>query len=321
MIHPDTQQIRTKLLEYRSQFASDLFSRIQHRPWAMLLRSASSHHKDSRFDVLVAKPLVTLTTFAGQTTVTTPNGQVVSEDDPFALLEHYQQTYLPAQQSDLDVPFVGGALGYFAYDLGRCVERLPELAEQDIPMPDMAIGLYEWALVVDHQTQQAMLVGQDLEQAWQWLEQQTAQTQAAFAVTPWQSNMTKAQYCEKFAQVQEYLRSGDCYQINLTQRFNAAYQGSEWEAYNLLEQANGAPFSGFIRLEQGAILSVSPERFLQVNGDKIETKPYQPVLVCNNQALHFARDNRVHQGEKLLSFEVHPTADFLYPLIDGNPCG
>lgn len=273
MIHPDTQQIRTKLLEYRSQFASDLFSRIQHRPWAMLLRSASSHHKDSRFDVLVAKPLVTLTTFAGQTTVTTPNGQVVSEDDPFALLEHYQQTYLPAQQSDLDVPFVGGALGYFAYDLGRCVERLPELAEQDIPMPDMAIGLYEWALVVDHQTQQAMLVGQDLEQAWQWLEQQTAQTQAAFAVTPWQSNMTKAQYCEKFAQVQEYLRSGDCYQINLTQRFNAAYQGSEWEAYNLLEQANGAPFSGFIRLEQGAILSVSPERFLQVNGDKIETKP------------------------------------------------
>lgn len=273
MIHPDTQQITTKPLKYRSQFASELFSRIQHLPWAMLLKSASMHHKDSRFDVLVAKPLVTLTTFAGQTTVITPDDQRITTEDPFALLAHYQQRYLPDIDSELDVPFVGGALGYFAYDLGRYVEALPELAKQDIPLPDMAVGLYEWAVVVDHQTEQASLIGQNIEQAWQWLEQQTASKETDFSVEPWQSNMTKAQYCEKFAQVQEYLRSGDCYQINLTQRFNATYSGSEWQAYNLLEQANGAPFSGFIRLEQGAILSVSPERFLQVNGDKIETKP------------------------------------------------
>lgn len=273
MIHPDTQQIRIKLLEYRSQFASELFSRIQHLPWAMLLKSASAQHKDSRFDVLVAKPLVTLTTFAGQTTVITPDEQRISAEDPFALLEQYQQRYLPSIECELDVPFVGGALGYFAYDLGRYVETLPELAKQDIPLPDMAIGLYEWAVVVDHQTEQASLIGQNIDQAWQWLEQQAAPEESAFSVAPWQSNMTKAQYCEKFAQVQEYLRSGDCYQINLTQRFNAPYSGSEWQAYNLLEQANSAPFSAFIRLEQGAILSVSPERFLQVNGDKIETKP------------------------------------------------
>ncbi|MFX3987533.1 chorismate-binding protein, partial [Streptococcus suis] len=85
--------------------------------------------------------------------------------------------------------------------------------------------------------------------------------------------MTPESYAEKFAQVQEYLKSGDCYQINLAQRFEAQYQGSEWEAYLKLENHNQAPFSAFIRTEDGAILSVSPERFLQLRGDEIETKP------------------------------------------------
>lgn len=85
--------------------------------------------------------------------------------------------------------------------------------------------------------------------------------------------MTKATYAAKFQQVQEYLRSGDCYQINLAQRFKAPYQGSEWQAYKKLERVNQGPFSAFVRTELGAIISVSPERFLQVKDRLIETKP------------------------------------------------
>ena len=75
--------------------------------------------------------------------------------------------------------------------------------------------------------------------------------------------MDKASYTEKFEQVQDYLLSGDCYQINLAQRFKAQYQGNEFEAYCALRNENKAPFSAFIRLENASILSVSPERFLQ----------------------------------------------------------
>lgn len=90
--------------------------------------------------------------------------------------------------------------------------------------------------------------------------------------------MTREQYGKKFRQVQEYLHSGDCYQVNLAQRFQATYSGDEWQAFVKLNQANRAPFSAFLRLEQGAILSLSPERFILCDGGEIQTRPIKGTL-------------------------------------------
>ncbi|EPT9324828.1 aminodeoxychorismate synthase component I [Vibrio alginolyticus] len=272
----DNQFIDFKALEYAPEFALHLFSRIQHQPWAMLLRSASKTHIDSRFDVLVANPIATLETTADNTQVETPSNAYSTQDDPFTLLHQLQEQWLPHVElnKELDLPFVGGALGYFSYDLGRRVETMPEVAEKDLNTPDMAVGLYEWAVVVDHQLKKACLVGQNIEQAWQWLNEQKAEQTVDFALSgAWQSNMTKESYATRFDQVQEYLLNGDCYQINLAQRFNAPYQGSEWQAYLKLESANQAPFSAFIRMPESSILSISPERFLELKDRVIETKP------------------------------------------------
>ncbi len=240
----------------------------------MLLRSASNEHIDSRFDILVANPIVTLTTHGEETQVCELDQGYQSQSDPFHLIDELQQRHLPAMDYHGELPFIGGALGYFSYDLGRRVEKLPSLAQQDLHSPDMVVGLYEWAVVIDHQLQQAWVVGQNIEQHWQWLQQQQTKNTDKFQLCAnWQSNMSEAQYHAKFAQVQEYLLSGDCYQINLAQRFSAPYQGSEWQAYCQLEGVNQAPFSAFVRTDFGAILSVSPERFLQVNQGVIETKP------------------------------------------------
>ncbi|EKO3384555.1 aminodeoxychorismate synthase component 1 [Vibrio fluvialis] len=274
MNNNEKTQIQAKPLTYQPDLANQLFSKVESQPWAMLLRSASDTHIDSRFDILVAHPIVTLTTFGDETEVREPSGVTLSQDDPFELLATLQQHYLPALQYSDDLPFIGGALGYFAYDLGRRVERLPSLAEHDLTAPDMAVGLYEWAIVVDHQLKTARVIGQNIENAESLLADGNQKPLTPFALSsPWQSNMTPNSYREKFTQVQEYLLSGDCYQINLAQRFQAHYQGSEWLAYLKLEQFNLAPFSAFIRTEQGAILSVSPERFLQVKDRIIETKP------------------------------------------------
>ncbi|MBY7764584.1 aminodeoxychorismate synthase component 1 [Vibrio fluvialis] len=274
MNNNEKTQIQAKPLTYQPDLANQLFSKVESQPWAMLLRSASDTHIDSRFDILVAHPIVTLTTFGDETEVREPSGVTLSQDDPFELLATLQQHYLPALQYSDDLPFIGGVLGYFAYDLGRRVERLPSLAEHDLTAPDMAVGLYEWAIVVDHQLKTARVIGQNIENAESLLADSNQKPLMPFALSsPWQSNMTPNSYREKFTQVQEYLLSGDCYQINLAQRFQAHYQGSEWLAYLKLEQFNLAPFSAFIRTEQGAILSVSPERFLQVKDRIIETKP------------------------------------------------
>ncbi|MGR5131570.1 aminodeoxychorismate synthase component I [Vibrio alfacsensis] len=276
MNNMDTQLLDFKALDYANDLALSLFSRIEQLPWAMLLRSASATHIDSRFDILVANPIATLETIASETRIKTQSQDYVSEGDPFSILDDLQQQLLPALavNNEWDLPFVGGALGYFSYDLGRRVESIPEWAKQDLQTPDMAVGMYEWALVVDHKLKKACLVGQNIDQAWQWLSEQTSVTGENFKLTgDWQSNMTQTSYASRFNRVQEYLLSGDCYQINLAQRFNALYQGSEWQAYLKLESANQAPFSAFIRMPESAILSISPERFLELKERVIETKP------------------------------------------------
>jgi len=280
MNNNEFHSIQIKPLEYHSTLAKQLFSRIESQPWAMLLRSASESHIDSRFDILVAQPIATFETIGEKTTINVNGNSEVSEADPFTLLDDYQNQLLPDTDVFPELPFVGGALGYFSYDLGRRVENLPSIATHDISTPDMAVGLYEWAIIVDHKTQSACVVGVNIQEHWSWLVSQTEenlmkqQNRQDFALTsPWISNMSQEDYGNKFVQVQEYLLSGDCYQINLAQRFKAAYQGCEWQAYNTLEQYNSAPFSAFIRMENSSILSISPERFLKLNSDTIETKP------------------------------------------------
>ncbi len=267
-------RLEIKPISYQEDLATQHFANIQHLPWSMLLRSPSRTHVDSRFDVLVTKPKATITTLGNDSYIVTEGVEVTSSENPFELLKRVQDQVLPELDYCGELPFVGGALGYFSYDLGRRVERMPSIAAQDLKTPDMAIGLYEWAMIVDHQEKSAFIVGIDAEKNWQWLcSQQNTDKDTFELIDDWQSNMTKASYSDKFAQVQEYLRSGDCYQINLAQRFSASYQGSEWQAYQKLEGVNQGPFSAFVRTEHGAILSVSPERFLQVKDSKIETKP------------------------------------------------
>lgn len=103
-------------------------------------------------------------------------------------------------QADDNLPFLGGALGLFGYDLGRRFERLPTQAQADIALPEMAVGIYDWALIVDHQRQQVSLLSyDDPQRRLQWLESQTRQPAEAFSLTScWQSNMSRQQYGEKF---------------------------------------------------------------------------------------------------------------------------
>ena len=245
----------------------------------MLLESAGPLGADNSFDIITADPLATLETRGEVTTLRVGANISKHHEDPLALLAHTQQQLL----GELDLcathlPFIGGALGLFGYDLGRRFERLPVQAAADIAVPDMAVGIYDWALLRNVATGDWQLVhwGDEagLANRLAWLEQQQAKPAPAFALQgSWQSNMSRAEYGEKFARIQEYLAAGDCYQINLTQRFSAPYQGDEWQAYCLLATANKAPFSAFIRLPESALLSLSPERFLLLDGRHIETKP------------------------------------------------
>ncbi|WP_063654669.1 aminodeoxychorismate synthase component I [Aliivibrio fischeri] len=273
-------------LDYQSNSVIDFFSAIANQPWAMLLNSSAQKHIDNRYDILVADPIATLQTHGNITTINVIGKQpVTSEACPFQLLAHYQERLTPFCKPIQALPFIGGALGYFSYDLGRRVETIPNTAQHDILCADMAVGIYNWALVADNKTSTLYLIQPEGGDRLHWLQQFIAikEVDTPFSLTSdWKSNMTESEYAKKFNTIQHYLESGDCYQINLAQRFKAQYQGSEWEAYQKLATQNGAPFSAYIKTPEVTILSVSPERFLQVKERKIETKPIKGTRPRSN---------------------------------------
>ena len=142
-------------IPYRADSAS-LFEHLADRPWAAFLDSGRPLTEHGRFDILVADPSVTLTTRAGLTEIRGRDHCALSRDDPFDLLSEH----LGVQSEPVaGLPFCGGAVGWFSYDLGRRIERLPVHAEDAEQIPDMAIGIYDWALVVDHAERRSQLVG------------------------------------------------------------------------------------------------------------------------------------------------------------------
>ncbi len=255
------------------------FQTLLNRPWCAFLDSGRGGREADRYDILTAAPFATLTTRGAVTEIETAAGTRRSERDPLQLL---RECLGPRTPERCGLPFVGGALGYFAYDLGRRFERLPEVAAADIEMPDMAVGLYDWAVVVDHHERRSWLVaaGRDERTLAEWdalresLERRVPPPGEPFEVlSAVTASFDREAYARAFGQVKEHIRRGDCYQVNLTQRFEAAVRGHPWYAYRELQRLNPAPFSAYIGLPYGAVLSSSPERFLRVREGLVETKP------------------------------------------------
>ncbi|WP_064436005.1 aminodeoxychorismate synthase component I [Pseudoalteromonas neustonica] len=276
----------------------ELFTYFAHLPYAILLDSANSHHVNSRYDIIAIAPKIRLEV---KNNLTYIDGQVTSQDS-FAIMQQ-ELNKLDSSKIQPALPFSGGWLGYFGYDFGRVIEQVPEQAINDIHMPQLSLGLYPDALIYDKQRNSWFYVAQpDTDRLALYLTplNDVPTQQQAFKITrDWLSNMSRDQYGAKFSKIQAYLKSGDCYQINLAQRFEAQYQGSPWEAYCLLREANKAPFSSFINHPDGAILSISPERFIAITDGHIETKPIKGTLPrCLDEVTDVQQATRLQKSSK-----------------------
>lgn len=176
-----------------------------------------------------------------------------------------------------------GAVGYFAYDLARQVETLPNLSLLNPTIPHMMVGIYDWAVVVDHREKTACLISNGFQQSTRdgWADlcalfdaPIASQNLGSFELTTAvSSNMDFSQYAKAFNAIKRYIIEGDCYQVNLAQRFSAKAHGNAWVAYNKLREISPAPFMAYMNFGHLQVLSGSPERFLQVIGNHVETRP------------------------------------------------
>lgn len=261
-------------LPYASD-AAGYYAALSDLPWAVWLDSGGM----ARYDILTAAPQRTLVLDAETACA-----------DPFALL----RAELGGPLAPIaGVPFSGGALGYWSYDLARRMMNVTGVAQVAGQLPDMAVGIYDWALLLDHRQHTARLVSRQrfaetaglLPQLLRRLQSAHALPRDTFRVHGQiTSNFTPDSYASAFAAVQDYLQAGDCYQINLAQRFRADASGDALGAYLALRRLSPAPYSAFLDLPQARILCASPERFISVQNGKVETKPIKGTRPRNSDA-------------------------------------
>lgn len=250
---------------------AEYFSRIRQAPGAILLDSGRPVADRGRFDLLSAWPLQELT--------------VGTQETGSAYIERLRASLAALGSASLPggcaLPFAGGLIGYLSYDFGRRLEPLPGQAIDDLQLPDARLGLYGWALISDHQAQTSQLIFHPVmaeaerERLIELFEGKPAPDVTPFSLQrPFAASISASDYQQAFERIQDYIQAGDCYQVNLTQRFQAPCSGDPWQAYRALRSACPTPFAGFMALpDNDAILSLSPERFVKVSDRQVETRP------------------------------------------------
>ncbi|GAB2794114.1 aminodeoxychorismate synthase component I [Halomonas shantousis] len=248
------------------------FAALRQRPGAVLLDSGRPQAPGGRFDIMSSDPLAMLEV--------DQQGRAYCDQFPTLPVSPFsaQQALLDRLQlepPDTHLPFTGGLIGYWSYDLGRCLETIGGHARNATQLPWSRVGLYDWALIQDHERCEACLVATEerLMQVKRWLAAALPSSPGFRTLTPFRSELSRIQYGKRFRRVQAYIQAGDCYQVNLTQRFFAAYEGDEWQAYQRLRQVTPTPFAGYMAWNGQAILSLSPERFIAVRDGHAETRP------------------------------------------------
>lgn len=276
--------------------ASIYFSALRDLPWAAWLDSGGC----GRYDVLVAQPVTTLSTQDGRTLIAGVVGEQWSKADPFSLLREYLGETSPPVAG---IPFAGGVLGYWGYDLAHGNLHVGTIAQDDDPLPEMAVGIYDWAVVVDHQQKQSRLVSHQrhdgtagiLPQIMRRLQEARPGAGGADKFRVYgdiKSSLDRESYRRAFGVVQEFLREGDCYQVNLARRFAAMASGDAYAAYLELRRLSPAPYAAFLDWPQLQVLCASPELFLKVCQGRVETRPIKGTRARSRDSAEDEREAR-----------------------------
>lgn len=251
--------------------SSDLFSHFHDWVGAIFLDSAKPYSDQGRYDIFSAEPINHFHIRVSG------DAKILSEELAFT------QSKIEACINDMpqhpDLPFSGGAIGYLGYDVGEMLHLDEAATGNPVGLPPLFIGIYDWVVVVDHQLKRTELVTQSTADPAKIkkilaLLQTPPSVFTKFSLTgAFTSNSDIQQYQQAFNKTQDYIYAGDCYQINLSRAFSAKYHGQPWAAYLALRKQAAAPFSAYINLPQGQVLSVSPERFLAAKQGLIFSQP------------------------------------------------
>ncbi|MCZ6606821.1 MAG: aminodeoxychorismate synthase component I [Alphaproteobacteria bacterium] len=266
------------------------FTPFAAEPFALLFDSALKDPDHGRYAFIAADPFLKLVAKDGEIRL----GDRCFSGDPFVALGEELARY--PQPSLRNVPpFQGGAAGFFGYDLCHHLEKLPAPPPESdgVAFPDMALGFYDVVAAFDLWQQRAWIIstghperdpGRRAARAAGRARAFRARLEGAPSPKPpavigfpvsWESNFTRESYQACVARVVDYIWAGDIFQANLSQRFLARLPDhfDPFALYCRLRAVNPAPFAAYLNFGDMVLASSSPERFLRVRGDRVETRP------------------------------------------------
>jgi len=287
---------------------------LEGQPYRLFLDSASTASRFGRYSFLTADPVAIVRSRGVEVEcldLQTGARREIS-GDPLVVLRELVMPYAAEPVAGLP-PFQGGAAGYVAYDWGLTLERLPAPRYDDLGLPDLVLGLYDWVIAWDHESSRAWVISTGIPERTADARRARAGSRAAFvkqrleardpglgirdsglgirdsgARPPsfavergwWnpsfqlRSSFPRDSYLAAVQRVRDYIFAGDIFQANLSQRFEAATTEPAWSFYTRLRRRNAAPFAAFLDFPEVTVVSASPERFLRVDAHgHVETRP------------------------------------------------
>jgi len=259
----------------------------------VLLRSASHDGGRGRYSFLCARPLQVFRSCGARCEITSRGGTQVTFGNPWSVLGALLARFESLEEMDLPFP-LGGCFGWWGYDLKNWVEpRLPRRAARDLDLPDCWLGFYDSLVAFDHALGKAWIISTGFlpdgsrsasrarTQLEGWIRLAAAGTQheprntehATRPIPSLPSSLPRDAFLAAVARAQRYIRAGDIYQVNLSQRLALDAAPPAWELFEELCAVSPAPFAAFVNDGLTQVVSSSPELFLRLSGAHAVTRP------------------------------------------------
>jgi len=274
----------------------DAFGLLKDEPFSFFLDSGMDPTKLGRYSFVGSNPFLVLNSRGHEINLDQVGKKSRLVDTPFDVLNRFLEIYRLDSRSS-PVPFIGGGVGYFSYDLCHFIERLPSTAIDDLQLPECYFGFYDLVLAFDNLESKAYIVStgfpeqqesERMERAGHRLNELkaklvntpvahpgTAVTTVSSPVTPvtLKGGFTHQEYVDTVEKARQYIINGDIFEVNISQRFETELSITSYELYRRLRQINPAPFACYLNFDEVTVVSASPERFLRLRGDWVETRP------------------------------------------------
>ncbi|WP_061995109.1 aminodeoxychorismate synthase component I [Clostridium sp. ATCC 25772] len=222
-------------------------------------------------------------TFRYKNGVCTVNGEDIKEDCFLYLDKIFKANKF---ENNSDLPFIAGGIGYFSYDLGKDIEDLPNKSIEDVVIPNCYFNFYDNIIIYDNVTKSCHVTAlgklkdsdcsivdiENLIKRGHKLESEDY-SNLKYKIDEFKSNFERDEYINAVSKVRSYIESGDIYITNLTQRYEKETLKKPFDIYKTLRTINPAPFAAYMNLDGFDIVSSSPERFLKVYNNVVETRP------------------------------------------------